>query len=197
MFLLLQRSGGKFYFEGLNLKSKHLIKKTKDFICRSSGAKTNTKQKKKKAHGYFPTWVMFFLKEETLVTEKLANTIMLFGQKLEFWHAEITERDKYGFEYMVKDKISPQLYLEANRNSVVVPYIWTFILNICIILQCINYQVSKENKLKYDSKWCTMISIFSKSGIKFYEKNGSSFTGVFSIWHQLPPFLSVKEILFL
>lgn len=112
----------------------------------------------------------FFLKEETLVTEKLANTITLFGQKLEFGHAEITERDKYGFEYMVKDKISPQLYLEANRNSVVVPYIWTFILNICIILQCINYQVGKENKLKYDSKWCTMISIFSKLGIKFYEK---------------------------
>lgn len=44
----------------------------------------------------------------------------------------ITERDKYGFEYLVKDKISPQLYLEANRNSVVVPYLWTFILNICI-----------------------------------------------------------------
>lgn len=53
-------SGGKFYFEGLNLKSKHLIRETKDFIYNSSGARTNTKWKKIEIHGYFPTWMKHF-----------------------------------------------------------------------------------------------------------------------------------------
>lgn len=76
-------SGGKFYFEGLNLKSKHLIKETKDFIRKSGDAKTNRKQKKKVI---FQLGWCFFLKGETLVTEKLANAIILISKKLEFWH---------------------------------------------------------------------------------------------------------------
>lgn len=43
--------------------------------------------------------------------------------------------------------IKPQLYHEANKNSVAVPYIWNFILKICVEL--IDYQVSTGNKLKH------------------------------------------------
>lgn len=46
--------------------------------------------------------------------------------------------------------IKPQLYHEANKNSVAVSYIWNFILKICVnSIELIDYQVSTENKLKH------------------------------------------------
>lgn len=52
---------------------------------------------------------------------------------------------------MDKIKVRPALYLEANRNSIAVPHVWSFILKICIIYT-VYYQVSLESKFKCNSK---------------------------------------------